>query len=130
MSRNRLANGSEIEAAEAGRGHGHSISRTPTLRSRRNALRSSALRSLFRLGVDRGTHLGQRPGAAQTGRTHDRYRTAAEIFASTLAPKGPSTHALRLLGSNFVAECLAETENRPSRPGIRGMSNCIRLMQE
>jgi hypothetical protein len=53
INRNRLANGSEIEAAEAGRGHGRSISRTPILKSRRNALRCSALRLLLRLSAQR-----------------------------------------------------------------------------
>src|SRR5204862_156354 len=40
-------------------------------------------RSLIRLGVDRGTHLGQRPCAATTGRTHDRNRTASEFLFPT-----------------------------------------------
>ena len=31
--------------------------------------------------MDRGTHLGQRSRAAQTGRTHDRYRTRSDFFS-------------------------------------------------
>src|SRR5271167_3309048 len=45
-------------------------------------------------GVARGTHLGPRPRAAPTGRTHDRYRTASVSLSHPLAPKGPSTHAI------------------------------------
>ena len=40
-----------------------------------------------------GTHLGQRPCAAQTGRTHDRNRTGHPNFPmNRLAPAVPSTH--------------------------------------
>jgi hypothetical protein len=51
-------------------------------------------RSLFRLGADRGTHLGQRHlPHQQAGRTTA--TAPQDFFASPLAAKGPSTHALR-----------------------------------
>jgi len=45
-------------------------------------------RSLFRLGVDRRTHPGQRQAPRQTGRTHDRNRTEAEFSCLTPCTQG------------------------------------------
>src|SRR5712691_6715439 len=41
-----------------------------------------------------GTHRGLRPGAAMTGRTHDRKRPAVHTREKVLASRGPSTHVL------------------------------------
>jgi hypothetical protein len=105
INRNRPANGSEIEAAEAGRGHGRSISRTPILKSRRNALRCSALRSL---DVDR-------PGFLSSPRTHASASLPRRTNTSVTAK--PIANNIRVAGSgtDWVA-ALMETASRKMPP--------------
>jgi len=65
-----------------------------------NPCRVAAVKGLsFRLGVDRGTHLGQRPRAALTGRTHDRDRTAPAFFRPHPLHHRGRPHALHLLSN-------------------------------
>src|SRR5438067_2054951 len=52
----------------------------------------------------------------QTGRTHDRNCTDAKFSLSPLVPRGPSTHALRLLLERSVAEIrLLELVQHPAQ---------------
>ncbi len=51
-----------------------------------------------------GTHLGQRSHVPrQTGRTHDRTRTACQIALKTLAPRGPFSNRLSFVNRLLLA---------------------------
>jgi len=77
-----------------------------------NPCRVAAVKGLsFRLGVDRGTHLGQRPRAAPTGHTHDRDRTAPAFFRPHPLHHRGRPHALHLLSNTRSEPSTGEFSN-------------------